>query len=187
MTFKCHCCGKQFKTETGFKKHFCEYQKRFVEIESNGWYDKWLKMKTIYKIKVNKDKNKEYYSIIHSSYYNQMINFLKWANETDIIDYISYLEYLKKKRYSMKMWNKPSIYKEFVKEYIKNEIPALAIERSKKYLKSINETLETITPNRLYFSLLNGSISNKFIKNEKFDIKRILDNGQLNDLKDLLV
>lgn len=187
MTFKCHCCGKVLKTESGFKKHFCEFQKRFLEIENHGWFNKWLKMKTIFKIKVKKNKNDEYYNIIHSPFYNQFVLFLKWSDENELFDYTSYLEYLKKKNYPMKMWSNLNVYKEFVKEYIKNELPALAMERSQKYLNSINETLNSITPNRLYFALLNGSISNKYIKQKNFDITKVLDKGQLNDIKDLLV
>lgn len=187
MTFKCHCCGKAFKTETGFKKHFCEYQKRFVEIESHCWYDKWLKMKTIYKIRVKKDKNKEYYDIIHAPYYNQFTLFLKWCDKNGIINYPEYLEYLKRKNYPMKSWANDMVYNEYVKEYIRNELPALANERSEKYLKDNNVTLETITPNGLYFGLLSGLISNKYLKYKNIDVTKILDKGQLKDLKELLV
>lgn len=187
MTFKCHCCGKVLKTESGFKKHFCEYQKRFVEIESHGWFDKWMKMKTIYKIRVKKDKNKEYYDIIHAPYYNQFVTFLTWCDNTHVIDYPAYLEFLKKKNYPMKQWAVDKVYNEFVKDYVKNELPALANERSERYLKDNGVSLNTITPNGLYFGLLSGLISSKYLKYKNFDVTHVLDKGQLKDLKELLV
>ncbi len=185
-TFKCHCCNKTFKTQKGFDKHVCEFQKRFVEIETHLCLKDWLKMKTIFKIKIRKDVNQEDFDIIHASYYNQFTDFLKWCDDRTIIDYPAYLEYLKKKQYPMKMWGNEEIYKEYLKEYIKNELPAIANERSERYLSNNGLSLESISPNFLYFSLLNGSINNKYLKYKNIDVRNILDKGQLNDVKDLL-
>lgn len=185
-TFMCHCCNKTFKTQKGFDKHVCEFQKRFVEIETHQWLKYWLKMKTVFKIKVKKDVNKEYFDIIHAPYYAQFTSFLKWCEEVNVLDYSAYLEYLKLKNYPMKMWADMKIYKEYMKSYIKNELPALANERSEKYLRDNNTSVYSISPNFLYFSLLNGSINNKYLKSKEIDVKKILDKGQLNDLRDLL-
>lgn len=187
MVYKCHCCGKVLKTEIGFKKHFCEYQKRFVEIESHNWMEKWLKMKTVFRIHVKKDRNKEYYDILHSSFYTQFVTFLQWCDKTQIINYTEYLEFLKRKKYPMKQWYNDNVYNEYIKDYLKNELPSLANERSEKYLKDNNITLDNISPNNLYFGLLSGNISNKYLKYKNVDVTKILDNGQLKDLKDLLV
>ena len=73
--FKCHCCGKEFKTEAGFKKHFCKYQQRFVTIEENNWFPLWIQFKKIFKLSKKKDTNKEYYDFTHFRYYNDLTAF----------------------------------------------------------------------------------------------------------------
>ena len=93
---------------------------------------------------------------------------------------------LKKKKDPMKMWADEKVYKEYIKEYIHTELPAIANERSERYLKEHNLTIETISPNFLYFSLLNGSINNKYLKYKKINVNDVLDKGQINDLRDLL-
>ena len=184
--FKCHCCGKVFKTETGFNKHFCSYMKRFVEIEQNGWYQYWLKFKTVYKIKVKKTQNEEYYVFIHSPFYESFVKFMNYVRTIEMIDYSSFLEYTKKKNIPIKDWCNPSVYKCFVSDYIHSELESLAIDRSKKYLADNNLNIENITQNRLYFSILSGMINNKYLKSIGIDVRKILDPSQLNDVKDLL-
>lgn len=184
--FKCHCCGKIFKTETGFNKHFCEYMKRFVEIEQNSWYKYWLKFKTVYKIKVKKNKNDEYYAFIHSPFYESFAKFMRYVKNIEMIDYSSFIEYTLKKNIPIKNWCNPDVYKKFVLDYIHNELESLAIDRSKKYLSDNNLNIENITSNRLYFSILSGMINNKYLKSINIDVTKILDPNQLNDVKDLL-
>lgn len=185
--YKCHCCGKELKTEAGFKKHFCKFQQRFIEIETNNWYPLWLKFKTIFKIKTLKNTNKEYFSFIHSPIYTNIINFFKWANSSNIIDVSSYMQYLKDKQYPIKDWCNDNLYREYLKKYLTDELPMIAVDRAKTYLKNNNTDIKTISPNNLYFSILSGNISNKYLKYANINVKDILDNGQYNDVKDLLV
>lgn len=185
-TFKCHCCGKVFKTEAGFNKHFCNYMKRFVEIEQNGWFSYWLKFKTIYNVRVKKNKNDEYYSFIHSSFYESFAKFMRYVQSNEMIDYGAFLEFTMKMNIPIKEWCNPVIYRRFVSDYIHNELPSLAEERSKKYIADNNLNIETMTQNRLYFSILTGMINNKYLKSIGIDVRKILDPGQLNDVRDLL-
>lgn len=184
--FKCHCCGKVFKTEAGFNKHFCEYMKRFVEIEQNGWYQYWLKFKTIYRVRVKRNTNDEYYSFLHSPFYESFAKFMRHLQSNEIIDYGAFLEYTLKMNIPIKDWCNPMVYRNFVSDYIHNELNSLAIERSKKYLVDNNLNIENITSNRLYFSILSGMINNKYLKSIGVDVSKILDPKQLNDVKDLL-
>ena len=187
MVFKCHCCGKEFKTEGGFKKHFCKYQQRFITIEENNWYPLWIQFKRIFKMSMKKDTNKEYYEFTHFKFYNDLTAFFSWIKISSIIDVNEYMDYLKRHRHPIKNWCNDLTYKAFIKEFIVSELPAIAIDRSKKYLKDNNLDITSITQNNLYFGILSGNISNKFLTHIGIDARKILDAGQYNDVKDLLV
>jgi len=183
--YKCHCCGKELKTEAGFKKHFCKFQQRFIEVETNNWYPYWLLFKTVFNIKTKKDTTKEYYDFIHSPFYKDISAFFSWATSSQILDMRSYMKYLRENRHPIKTWCNDILYKDYLKKYIANELPLIAIDRSKKYLKDNN--INELSQNTLYFGILSGNISNKYLKSINIDSKNILDAKQYNDVKDLLV
>ena len=185
-TFQCKFCGKEYKSDRTFQKHKCPQMERFMYVTSRNYLNMWKELKTVYKIKYKDEPDNPYFDMINSKLYNQVVKFFDWCKDMDINHVKDYLEYLKKKNIPATMWGKSSTYNNYIKNMIHNEHPLLAKERTEKYLKENNVTLETITPNFLYFSLLNGSISNKYLKNIGFDVRKVLDNKQFFDVKDFL-
>lgn len=187
MTYKCVCCGKEYKTEKGLNNHHCKYQDRFTLVEQHHWFKKWLIFKTVYKLKVKKDLGQEYIDFLKFTSFNELTKFFQWTEDVNIIDFNTYMTFVKDRNYPLKFWSSDKTYRWFLEDYLKKEPLTLACERSKKYLDSNGLSLDDLTQNRLYFSLLTGVISNKFLVKNCIDVRKLLDLKQINDLGKLLV
>ena len=184
--FKCKFCGKEYKSEKTFMKHKCAKMKRFMYVVNHNYLNYWRELKTAYNIKYKEDRENPYYDMINSKLYNQIIVLFDWCAEMGISHIKDYCEYTKRMNIPISLWCKALTYHKYLQEMLASEHPLLAKERSEKFLKDNNVSLDTITQNFLYFSLLNGSISNKYLKSKGFDVKKFLDNKQISDLRDFL-
>lgn len=182
---KCKYCKKTFKSENWYNKHKCKYMFRKEMIDNTQIFKVWMMFKTIFKIKVNKDLNKEEENFIKSDLYNKFFNFYKWACEIEIFDIYAYILYLKEYNIPLRLWNSDRYYKLFLSKYVKEENLTISIERCEKNLKKNNLSLETITQNRLYMMLYYGLLTKKYLDYKNYNYKNILDTKQLEDLKDL--
>lgn len=186
MIYKCQCCNKSYKTEKGFNNHICENKRRYDSLINTNHFTYWLIFKTVYKISINKDIEKEKINFISSAQYKAFIKFVNWCNDIQVLDINSYFEYLKKYNIPLKLWCNDGFYKKYLSEYIKNEPLANAIERSLTSLKIYDVSIETISQNRLFLLLLSGQISVKYLNSIGYPYRQILDVGQLKELETLL-
>ena len=183
MTYACPFCSKEYKSEKLFKKHTCKQMERFDYCSKKNYLKHWDILKTIYKIKYKKNYfNNPYFDLINSKVYNQAIKFFDFCELYNIEDIRPYLEYANLMHIPLYMCNNNQTYSNFIKWRNVNEHPLLAKERTEKYLSDNNISLNTISQNRLYFGILSGNISSKYLKNIGFDVTKILDNKQLQDI-----
>lgn len=184
--FKCEFCNKQFKTENGYKKHLCEKKNRYINFNQSAY--NIYKLFLIYsKTKMPVDVEKNKMNFISSKLYNEFVNIAKWVNDIQCINVDAYIKFLIKESVLLKDWTNSKNYHCFLFEYLRNELSSNAIDRSEKYLKSINETIETISPYDLYTALYFGKISIHYIKKYNVDYKNIIDividNSELRQLE----
>lgn len=165
--------------------HSCEFKDRYMSLDTTNYFTMWLTFKTVNKLSINKDIEKEKMSFITSSQYKQFATFSRWCDSIGMLDVLSYFEYLKKFNIPFRMWCSDSSYRKYLILYINSELLPLAIDRSKQYLKENNLNIETISANRLYLLLLSGRISKQYLKSINFNYKSYLDSGQLQDLGEL--
>lgn len=188
MTYQCKYCGKVYKTEKGLFKHesSCPILDRYTYLNNSKCFQRWLMFKTVSKLKVNKDIEKEKENFIYSPLYKHIEKFSKWCDDMEMFDERAYLEYVINFNVPVYKWCNDRFYERFIINYINNELPSIAIERSKKYLQSLGLTLETISANRLYMLLLSGKISKKYLQFCNFNANMRLDGGQIKILGNLI-
>lgn len=180
--FKCNYCGKSYKTERGFTNHKCEYKNRYESLINNDYFSIWLAFKTINRLVVNKDIEKEKRAFITSAQYKQFVEFSEWCKNIEMLNVVSYLEYLNKFNIPLKLWCTDKTYRAFLETYITNELNSIAIDRCEKYLSENGLNINTISQNRLYILMLSGKISKKYLNHVGFNYKTYLDCGQIKDL-----
>lgn len=182
MIYKCSYCGKTYKTEKGFSNHKCEYKDRYESLSTKDYFTLWLTFKTINRLSVNKDIEKEKRAFITSAQYKQFVNFSEWCQNVGMINVVSYFQYLKQFVIPLKFWCNDTTYRNFLDSYINSELTSIAIDRSELYLKNNNLNIESISSNRLYLLLLSGQVSKKYLNHIGFDYVKYLDSGQIKDL-----
>lgn len=185
MVYKCQYCGKTYKTEKGFSNHKCEYKDRYESLSTQDYFALWLAFKTVNKLSVNKDVEREKMAFISSSHYKQFVIFSQWCHSIGMLDAVAYFEYLKKYNIPYKLWCSDGSYRKYLILYINSELQPLAIDRSKKFLQDNNLDINTISSNRLYLLMLSGRISKKYLNSINFNYRMYLDRGQLQDLGEL--
>lgn len=160
MVYKCHHCGKEYKSEKWFKNHKCTYMKKeesFNEIA----YNVWLMLCKLYHIKLSKDPKKQY---LKSSYTKFCQQFADWIVGINIIDLEAYINYVMRFQYKPYHWINDKLYRQFLNEYIENEPLEQAIKRSEKYLFDNGLNMSTISSNRLQLLVDCGQISKKYLE-----------------------
>lgn len=182
---KCQFCGKVFKTEKGFEKHSCEKKQRYLNFDENA-FTLWVTFMKISKTKLSTNYEKKKMAFINNSMYNFFVTLTQWCIDMDVVDIEAFIKYCYSLRLPSQLWISDSNYVNFIHWFIKNENKILAIKRSEQYLELNGLALNELSPNRLFFLLLSGKISNKFLTSRNVDVKSILDEGQLNQLGDLL-
>lgn len=182
MVYKCQYCGKTYKTEKGFSNHKCEYKDRYESLSTQDYFTLWLAFKTVNKLTVNKDIEKEKMSFIASSQYKQFAQFSQWCKNVGMINVVSYLQYINRFNVPYKFWCSDINYRNFLDSYINSELNSIAIDRSEQFLKNNGLNIDEISSNRLYLLMLSGQISKKYLKHIGFNYSKYLDSGQLKDL-----
>lgn len=188
MTYKCQYCGKEYKTERGLIKHesSCPFIERYNYLNNSKCFQRWLMFKTASHLKVNSNLEIEKEKFINSHTYKPFEKFSKWCDEMEMFDERAYIDFVVNFNVPVFKWCNDRFYERFLLNYISNELPAIACERSKKYLDSLGLSLNNISPNRLYMALLGGKISKKYLQISNFDATMILDSGQVKLLGNLL-
>ena len=184
--YQCIFCGKKYKKEKSFQKHSCIQLQRFMYCKEKDYLKYWKMFKTVYKINYKENPDNMYYDMINSKIYNDIISFFDWCEFNKIKDVKEYMEFTKLKNIPSKMWKSNNTYTQYIKYKVQTEHPLIAKERTEKFLKENNVSLNNISQNFLYFSILNGDISCKYLKNIGFDVRSVLDSKQLQDIRELL-
>ena len=168
---KCKYCNKEFKSETNFKKHSCEKMKRFYSLN----HIELSFFKNFQKLKKEETEIEIMFRYIHSKYYKQIHDLSIWCKDMNVIDPTEYFIFLLRNNIHAKKWANEDTLKTFLYDYLRQELPIIAIQRSKEYLDKNNLNLDNISSPRLYLALKNGFISIKYLKHVGFDYNKVLD------------
>lgn len=173
MVFVCRYCNKKFKTEKGFNNHHCEKMDRWNNFNWFGYLAFNMFCKKNF-IKVSLVEEEQKLKFINSKYYKEFDKFGLWLLEMNVIDVVSYIQYLISNEIHINQWYKEKTLRCFLYNYLRTEPLSSAIFRSEKYLKDNCIKLEDISSNRLYIALKNGFISIKYLRHNNFNYKNLL-------------
>lgn len=175
MCFKCKFCGKELKTESGFKKHSCKYIKRFLDEKSKISYELFLRF--LQYNKLAKSIHTDFESYITSKYYNDFHNLvLKFLDlGVSMQDRLNdYFEYCLRCNIPSRNWCKDDFYLIYISDYLFKEDKSIAIARTEKYVKENNIDFNTISENKFYILLKFGLISPYYIIKYGIDVNNLL-------------
>lgn len=186
MVWACPLCNKKYKTESGFKKHRCIYMERLESLKQPV-LDMWLVFMKVYKCKIPSSKEDMIKKFIKDgALYNTFTSLNSWFTDIRIPDIYKFFEFTKQYNIPVKDWKKEAVYYNYIVDFINSENEILAIKRSEDYLIANNLVLEKISSNRLYLMLKFGNISKKYLQHKQYNVRAVLDNGQLKDLVGLV-
>ena len=90
-------------------------------------------------IKEERLSAEEYIDFLKFTSFNELTKFFQWTEDVNIIDFNTYMSFVKDRNYPLKFWSSDKTYRWFLEDYLKKEPLTLACERSKKYLDSNGE------------------------------------------------
>lgn len=186
-TFECKYCGKVYKTQKGLEKHHCKEMDRYNDLTDVTDY-----VYTIFHInyvnsKMPSDKEERKMLIIKSKYYDIVKSLEKWAVETNPINFMEYVKYLKNNLVPFKKWTLDHTYHCFLYQYLKEESTAIAIQRAETFLKNNGLTIDTISSNRLFLAIKYGMLSPKYLKYVGVNAAEKLDEKQWIEVRPFFV
>lgn len=188
-TFTCKYCGKVYKTCKGLEKHHCEQMDRYETITDTTIYVFNI-VNLNYKIypKALPTVEEELkYIICNSKYYGIIKALEKWALETNPLNFVEYVKYLRDNQVNYKSWTKDLVYRNYLIKYLREEPLSIAINRGENFLKSIGVTIDSISSNRLYLAIKYGTISKKYLDYLGVNVNNKLDSQQFRDVRPMLV
>lgn len=185
MKLICKFCKKEFKTETGFKKHTCIKKQRYENFNILA-FKLWIEWHKFTKLKTNKDEEKNKLRFIGSKEYLHFVKFTNYLIELNPVNAYEYVKWLVQHNIKLTNWANSTFYHKWVIDYLKNENVIVACKRSEMFLAQENVDINQISENRLYLYLYYGKISPHYIK--KIDINILLKLGDdlIKNLKDIL-
>lgn len=171
MEHICQYCGKTFKTDKGFEKHNCKYKQRMTNFNHLAYalFNMFLKFSHLSRFK---EEEKQKMKFIKSHYYNDFDSFAQWCVHINIINVVSYMEYLCQNQIEIKNWKDEKTLRCWLYTYLRAEPEWQSINRSKKFLdEKLHQTLDQVTSPMLYLALRNGFITKKYMDSIGFNYK----------------
>lgn len=185
--FKCKYCGKVYKTQKGFEKHHCKEMDRYHEITDVTEYVFTIFHNTYIENKMPNNSEDRKLFIAKSRYYDIVKSLEKWALETQPINFMEYVKFLKFNLVPFKKWTLDHTYHCFLYQYLREEPDAIAIQRAETFLKNNDLTIDTISSNRLFLAIKFGTISPKYLRYIGVNVAEKLDEGQWLEVRPFFV
>lgn len=126
----CEFCNRQFKRESSFINHICEYKNRWLTKDNQGnriGFQAWLQF---YKKTSSSKKNRTNEEFIRSPYYTAFAKFGTYCADVNALNVSRYVDWLLKNQIKLDTWNTDSTYSRYLAEYLREEDAFDAIARS---------------------------------------------------------
>lgn len=165
--FSCEFCKREFVRESTVLKHICEYKHRWLEKDRQGNRIGYQAFMQFYKKNSAAKKERTYEEFIKSAYYIAFVKFGSYCAEINAINIPRFLDWLVKNQIKIDTWTSDSVYTNYLTEYLRNEDPMDAIERSintsmkmaEEQHVQINDVLRYGNKNKLCYAITTGKIS----------------------------
>ncbi len=165
--FGCEFCGRTFRRESTVMRHICEYKHRWVEKDRKGnrlGFQSWLQF---YKKTSAKKNNLTYQDFIKSAYYTAFVKFGNYCAEVNVINISRFVDWLLKNQIKIDTWTSDQTYTKYLIEYLREEDPYDAIERSvitttelaEAETIRVQDALRYCNRNKLCYAITTGKLS----------------------------
>ena len=128
----CEFCKKLFVKEANLLVHSCERKRRWQARDEKVVKIGFYVFQRFYEINFrNREGNKKKFDdFINSQFYSTFVAFGKYLREINAVDQDDFITFLIRNNVKAKDWTKISIYRNWIKDQVKKELPLRAFERA---------------------------------------------------------
>lgn len=163
----CKFCNLGFSSEKTLSAHMCPKKRRMAEKDTTTSRIAFQSFLTFHEMVMHSQRKHTFDEFISSSYYAGFIKLARFIVSLKPISSDAYVSYLFKNGIKINKWCDMDIYFKFVADYLPNENPTTAVERSLGELdewaennrQAIQDYFELVSTVEAVYSIRRGKIS----------------------------
>jgi hypothetical protein len=184
--YACQFCKSTFMQERTLAVHMCEQKRRYLAKDEKHVFIGYQTYNKFYRITQQLGVDKTYDDFAHSPYYNAMVKFGSFVNNTKPLYPDKFIDYVVRSGVKLDHWCRDELYEKYVINLIHTESVETALERSVAHMQSWatdnnaawNHYFKYVSTNRAVFDVKDGKVSPWLILNSasgKAMIKKFTD------------
>lgn len=165
--FECRFCGMKYTKVSTLQAHLCAVKKRYLEKDNIGSKLGFRIFQRLYEVHTTKKDQKTFEEFITSNHYVSLVKFGRYLVELNPINCDEFIDFIIKNAIPIAKWRSEEVYILYLSEFIKNEVPERAVERTilelenwaKENKTDYSKFFETALPNEAVWLIRSGRIS----------------------------
>ena len=126
----CKFCNKGFSSEKILISHMCVKKRRYKDKDTPGARIGFRVFQRFYELTTSSKNLKTEVDFINSRYYISFVKFGRYLIQLNSFETNGFIDFLIMNSVPLKVWENEEVYEQYLKMYVKKELPEKAFERT---------------------------------------------------------